>query len=120
MWHARPPLDSDFASIRAISPGADLTELLDGIDRDRDATVVMAGGEVVAWAVLRDGQRYAGVAQSAHGQGIGSWLLRWSSWRAKAAGLDAVAQTTTDAETAAWLVAHDHIEQSGTYVLAVK
>lgn len=120
MWHARPLLDSDLDAVRSLAPTADVDDLLDGIDRDRDATIVVRDGEVVAWAVLRDGRRYTSVAATARGQGIGSWLLRWSAWRAKASGLAQVVQLSDDPDTAAWLAAHGHVNDGDRFVMPVE
>ena len=113
---------SDFASVRALmaDPGPDIEALLTQVDPEKDATVVVAGGKVVAWGIMRDGhERFAGVDPSMSGKGIGTWLLKWSAWRAKAAGSQTVVQHTTDPKTAQWLLDHGPDAVGGDYVMGV-
>lgn len=114
---------SDFDVVRTLmaDPGPDVESLLASVDTERDATVVVLGGRVVAWAIMRDGsERFAGVDPSAAGQGIGTWLLKWSAWRAKSAGVDTVVQRTADANSAAWLLEHGHEDiGDGTFAMRI-
>jgi GNAT superfamily N-acetyltransferase len=118
-------VDAVISLIDQCEPGpldaAELREELAGVDRERDAVVVVTAGRVVAWGLLLGGGRLrsAGVHPSAHGRGIGEWLLKWSAWRAEALGAESVGQTVDDERTelVAWLAAHGHTPRYAAWLL---
>ncbi len=101
---------------------ADVVADLAGADRDRDATVVVQDGRIVAWALIWDARkRWADVHPDARGQGIGTWLLRWSSWRARQLGADRTGQTIDDrrTEVAQLFQAHGYTPRYESWVLTI-
>lgn len=134
MWHARPLTDDDLESVVAmvnvceladsgevLLEQADLVSHLAHLNRERDAVVVVQNGRIVGWGMVWDTRkRWADVHPDARGQGIGEWLLRWSSWRAAALGADRIGQTIDDQRTdvGEWLVGHGYTPRYTSWVLA--
>lgn len=101
---------------------ADIVADLAHADRDRDAVVIVQNGRIVAWGLLWDRRkRWADVHPDARGQGIGTWLLRWSAWRAKQLGADRVGQSIDDirADVAAWFESHGYTPRYTSWVLSI-
>ncbi|MBK9434705.1 MAG: GNAT family N-acetyltransferase [Micrococcales bacterium] len=134
MWHARPLDDADIAAVVAMVnqcesadsgevmlEAADLVSDLAGLDRQRDAVVVVSGGRIVGWAMVwQTRKRWADVHPDARGHGIGEWLLKWSTWRATALGADRIGQTIDDrrTEVAAWLAGHGYTPRYHSWILS--
>ena len=135
MWHARPLADDDIPAVVAMVnacelvdsgevmlEAADIVADLTHADRDRDAVVIVQNGRIVAWGLLWDARkRWADVHPEARGQGIGTWLLRWSAWRAKQLGADRVGQSIDDRRTdvADWFAANGYTPRYTSWVLRI-
>jgi mycothiol synthase len=135
VWHARPLADEDIPAVVAMVnaceiadsgevmlEAADIVADLAHADRERDAVVVVSEGQIVGWGLLWDRRkRWADVHPDARGQGIGTWLLRWSAWRAKQLGADRVGQSIDDnrAEVATWFAAHGYTPRYTSWVLSI-
>jgi ribosomal protein S18 acetylase RimI-like enzyme len=134
VWHARPLDDADIDAVVAMVnecesadsgevmlEAADLVSDLAGLDRQRDAVVVVIGGRIVGWGMVsQTRRRWADVHPDARGQGIGEWLLKWSTWRAAALGADRIGQTIDDQRTdvAAWLAGHGYTPRYHSWILS--
>lgn len=135
MWHARPLADQDIPAVVALVnaceladsgevmlEAADIASDLVHADRDRDAVVIVQNGRIVAWGLIWDRRkRWADVHPDARGQGIGTWLLRWSAWRAQQLGADRIGQTIEDgrADVAAWFAANGYTPRYTSWVLTM-
>ena len=109
--------DSDEVMLEA----ADLISDLAGLDRQRDAVVVVSGGRIVGWGMVwQTRKRWADVHPDARGQGIGEWLLKWSTWRATALGADRIGQTIDDrrADVSTWLAGHGYTPRYHSWILS--
>lgn len=105
----------------AVFGAADLRATLARTDREHDAVVVVQRGRVVGWGRVTDDGREcrADVAPDARGQGIGTWLLKWSVWRAQSHGAPHVGQTLDDRRTAvaAWFQGMGYTPRYGAWEL---
>ncbi|MCB9415023.1 MAG: GNAT family N-acetyltransferase [Actinobacteria bacterium] len=135
VWHARPLTDDDIPAVVAMVnaceladsgevmlEAADIIADLAHADRDRDGVVIVQNGRIVGWGLVWDGRkRWADVHPDARGQGIGTWLLRWSAWRAEQLGADRIGQTIDDgrADVAAWLAANGYSPRYTSWVLSM-
>lgn len=82
-----------------IFDAADLASDLrvEGLDRERDAVVDISEGRIVGWGlVIHARKRWADVHPDARGQGIGTWLVHWSEYRARSTKAGRIGQTISD------------------------
>jgi ribosomal protein S18 acetylase RimI-like enzyme len=134
VWHARPLEDADIDAVVAMVnecevadhgevmlESADLVSALAGLDRQRDAVVVVRTGRIVGWGMVwQTRKRWADVHPDARCQGIGTWLLQWSQWRAAALGAHRIGQTIDDrrTEVATWLAGHGYTPRYHAWILS--
>jgi mycothiol synthase len=90
----------------------DVEHSFDVADAQAGVVVVEAADELVGWATLADGRAEVDVHPAWRGRGIGSALLAWTEGRARAAGMPALRQVVTNADTAA----HHLFEGAGYHV----
>lgn len=135
MWHARPLTDDDLPEVvamvnacefadsgEAMLDADDVAAALAHIDRERDACVVVVSGRIVGWGLLWDlRKRWADVHPDARGQGIGSWLERWSVWRSRQRGASRIGQSIFDNRTdvAQWFDSLGYTPRYTSWVLTI-
>ncbi len=99
-----------------------------GTDLRQDTVLVHEpGGDLVGWAQVRGAHTHPGrraeadVRPDRRGQGIGTWLLNWTEWRARAARADRVGQTVTDNNevAAAMFRARGYLPKDTAWILEI-
>src|SRR5687767_1530786 len=88
----RPPRDEDVPALVTLMNACDEVDLgypdsdeeeavwrwrTPGLDRDKDALVVVSGDEIVAYAVVHNGHADQWVHPQHRGRGIGTEVLNW-------------------------------------------
>lgn len=100
----------------------DVVADLAGLDRERDACVIVREGRIVGWCLLWDlRKRWADVHPDARGQGIGAWLEKWSVWRSRQRGAPRIGQSIDDRRTdvARWFAGLGYTPRYTSWVLAI-
>jgi len=135
VWHARPLTDDDIPEVVAMVNACELADtgeaMLDAddvradlaqIDRERDACVVVSGGRIIGWCLLWDlRKRWADVHPDARGQGIGSWLERWSVWRSRQRGAPRIGESIYDErrDVAQWFTRLGYTPRYTSWMLTI-
>jgi len=95
---------------------------LDTVDASLDTIGIWGGQRLVGWGFVPDRFVWVDVHPDARGQGIGSWLRRWTERRARERGLDRVGQTIHDRAEGATrlLVAAGYTPRRTSWILTME